>query len=120
MALRSARRAAVRRVPRSFSRLWCCVARMAALFVATRPPAVRYCMSSPIWFALTARQRDALMTLESFPAAWLTFDRFTWQALRTKALVTFTPKPRLTDAGHACVGLARVLCGLAHMNGRGL
>lgn len=78
-------------------------------------------MSSPIWLFLTERQRDALLALDAFPAAWPTFDRFTWKALHERGLVAFPesrvsprrtrfgPRPTLTHAGRAAAGLARVM-----------
>lgn len=65
-------------------------------------------MNNRIAFQLTDRERDALLTLDVFPAAWPTFEGRTWQALVNKGLVTRNPKPALSPKGKAFVLFTRV------------
>lgn len=58
-------------------------------------------------FWLTWRELDALRALDALPATWKTFKEQTWLALADKALVKFSRRPVLTDAGRAALALTR-------------
>ena len=67
-------------------------------------------MTSRIVHQFTVREQDALLTLDVFPAAWMTFERRTWLSLVNKGLVTLCSKPVLTPKGKAFVLFTRTPC----------
>lgn len=82
--------------------------------------AQRQLMKTRIFFQITERERDALLTLDACRAAWPTFARATWQALVYKRLVDRDRQPCLTPRGRALLPFLREVNAFTrHSNGRG-
>lgn len=62
-----------------------------------------------LFFWLTDREADALVTLALNPAGWPTFAQRTWQSLRAKGLVSNAQRPAPTISGAAAITLTRAL-----------
>ncbi len=65
-----------------------------------------------LFFWMTERERDALLSLEECPAELPAFTSRTWRSLVNKRLVTLSPNPALTPAGRAACSLIKVLATL--------